>query len=70
MGKGKEKPAKKASRTKETVVKAPVIQKPKKFKVRRLEQEPADFIQKIPLGTTDEEAEEELAETLVRRSKK
>ena len=68
--KGKEKPAKKASRTKETVDKGSVVQKPIKFKVWRPEQELVDFVQKIRLVTTDEEAEEEPTETLIRRSKK
>ena len=62
--KGKEKPAKKASGAKELVEKGPVLQKPIKFKVRRPEQEPVDFVQKIHLGNTNEEVEEEPAETL------
>ena len=47
-----------------------MVQKPIKFKVQRPEQEPVDFIQKIRLGTTDEEAEEEPAETLERHATK
>ena len=47
-----------------------VVQKPIKFKGRRLEQEPEDFIQKFRQETTDEEAEEEPAKTLIQRSKK
>ena len=47
-----------------------MVQKPIKFKGRRLEQEPEDFIQKFRQETTNEEAEEEPAETLIRRSKK
>ena len=69
-GKGKEKPAKKASRTKEPVEEGLVLQKPIKFKIRRLEPEREDFVQKIRLGTTEEEAEEEPAETLERHAPK
>ena len=47
-----------------------MVQKPIKFKVRRPEQEQEDFITKIRQGTTNEEAEEEPHETLIRRSKK
>ena len=41
-----------------------MFQKPIQFKVRRPEQEPEDYVQKIRLGTTEEEVEEERAETL------
>ena len=60
-GKGKEKPGKKTTQTKEPAEEGPVLQKPIKIKVRRLEPEPdSDFVQKIRLGTTiEEEAEEE-----------
>ena len=47
-----------------------MVQKPLKFKLRKPEQEPEDFIQKICKETTNEEAEEELAETFIRCSKK
>ena len=40
-----------------------MVQKPIKFKVQRPEQEPVDFVQKIRLGTTDEETEEEPVES-------
>ena len=74
-GKGKEpepagKENKKASRTKEPVEKGPVLQEPIKITMWRREQEPVDFVQKIRLGTTDEEADEELAETLERHAPK
>ena len=44
--------------------------KPIKIKLLKQDQEPEDFIRKIRQETTDEEAEEEPTETLVRRSKK
>ena len=47
-----------------------MFQKLIQFKVRRPEQEPEDFVQKIHLGTTKEEAEEEPAETLERHAPK
>ena len=68
--KAKEKPAKKTSRTKEAVEKGPVGQKPIKIKLRMPNQELEDFILRIYQENTYEEVEEELAETLVRRSKK
>ena len=69
-GNGKEKLTRKASRTKEPVEEGPLLQKPIKFKVRRPKQEQEDFVQKIHLGITKEEAEEEPAETLERHAPK
>ena len=69
-GNGKEKLTRKASRTKEPVEEGPLLQKPIKFKVRRPKQEQEDFVQKIHLGITKEEAEEEPAETLERHATK
>ena len=44
--------------------------KPIKITVRRTEQEPVNFVQKIRIGTTEEEAEEEPAEALERHAPK
>ena len=44
MGKGKEIPGKKTSRTKEPTEEGPVVQKPIKIKVRRPKPEPEDFV--------------------------
>ena len=43
-GKGKEKPGKKTTQTKEPVEEGPVVQKPIKIKVQRPEPEPEDFV--------------------------
>ena len=68
--KATERPAKKTSRKEEAVEKGLAGQKPIKIKLRRQDQEPENFIQKIHQETTKEETEEEPAETLVRHSKK
>ena len=48
-----------------------MVQKPIKIIVRRPEPKPEDFVQKIPVGTTEEEeAEEELTEALGRHAPK
>ena len=70
MEKAKEKLTKKTSRTKEAMEKGPTGQKPIKIKLCRSDQEPEDFIQKIHQETTNEEAEEEPTEILIRCSKK
>ena len=59
-GKGKEKSAKKTTRAQEPAEEEPVVHKPIKITVRRPEPKPADFVQKIRLGTnTEEEAKDE-----------
>ena len=59
-GKGKEKSGTKTTRAQEPAEEEPAMHKPIKITMRRPEPEPADFVQKIRLGTTtDEEAEEE-----------
>ena len=59
-GKGKEKSGKKTTRAQEPAEEEPVVHKPIKITMRRLELEPVDFVQKICVGTTTkEEAEEE-----------
>ena len=73
-GKGKEKLAKRTTCTQEPTEEEPVVQKPIKITVRRPEPkpEPADFVQKIRLGTTTEEEveEEDSAEPLERYAPK